>query len=522
MNHELKMLYADSQKLHVLTPAFFFSGKGSVLHKTTEGMYRSLSYQLIASNEILSELFLQIWEKNNPYSSVAEISSDGFHWHVNELQMFLEAAIRNKLTPLVFLIDALDECRDSNETDVISSEARDIVYFFDGLMTTAQECGAIIDVCISCRSWFKMDTKNKGYEIIVDQCNQKDLQTYAERRLSVRHYLDMRDMSKLANDIVGMSSGIFLWVKLVIDMLLHDLDTGKTLSNIRLRLSSLPRELEHIFRELLVATERSEAECRLATKIFQWVIFSNKNLRLREWHHILPMIQEHPPRSLAKWRPSCTSDEQLIRRIQAATMGLIDVSGVDEDDYSRMDGVDEVQPHGNRGIFDNLSVGGGAGSLDLELGETRTVQVIHDSVRTFFLRDAFAIMGKKYSLEEAIGQSHLMIIDTCLNFLNIAELDSLVVAKEHSKTKVEKSFKNDTQIQIGARAPRNVLFTSHEDSVPLSTASNSTGELRISLVREPALSISQCILTLAIRIISLSKLVVWSHSISVSSKAPMG
>lgn len=278
MNQELKMLYADSQKLHVLVPTFFFTGKESVLHKTAEGMYRSLTYQLIASNEMLSEFFLQLWEHNNPCSNVAEISSDGFHWHVNELQMFLETAVKRRMTPpLLFIIDALDECQDSNDTDVVSSEAREIVYFFDGLLTAAEESGMVIDVCISCRSWFKMDTKNKEYEIVVDQCNQKDLQTYAEHRFSVRHHLDMKELSKLVDEVVGLSSGIFLWMKLVIDMLLHDLDTGKTLSDVRSRLSSLPRELEHIFRELLLSKEISEAERQLSIKTFQWVIFSNKS-----------------------------------------------------------------------------------------------------------------------------------------------------------------------------------------------------------------------------------------------------
>lgn len=174
------------------------------------------------------------------------------------------------------------------------------------------------------------------------------------------------------------------------------------------------------------------------------------------------MIHDYPALSLSEWRSSCNSDEQLIRRIQALTMGLIDVSGVNDDYCSRMNGVDEQPSREDREIFDDMSVVGGAGSLDLELGETRTIQVIHESVRTFFLRDCFATLGKKLSLAEVIGESHLMIIETCLKFLNIAELDSLVKAKERSGRKVEMPFIKDTEVQFGARTP---LENSFKDSV---------------------------------------------------------
>lgn len=452
LNYELKKLYTDSQRQHELTPAFFFGGKENPFHRTAIGMYLSLVYQLVATDSALLDLLLQVWEDNNPDPYIEEEGATEFHWHVNVLKSFLEAAFEKRIVPpTAIFIDALDECENMVQTDIMSSEAREIVYFLDDLMSTAQTNDMILDVCVSSRSWFTMYTKNKCYEIIVDQCNQADLRSYTEFRFSARKNAIAEGLSNLTNDIVRLSAGIFLWVKLVVDMLLHDIDTGKPLSQLRVRLWSLPKGLESIFRELLVGSNMSEVDRQLTIKIFQWVIFSTKNLRLREWHHILPMIQDPPPRSLNEWSLSCEQDEQLIRRIRTLTMGLVDVSG-STIDYSMRDGpFDRSALHENVGQ-DEGSIEVGAGSLDPDTGETRTVQVIHESVRTFFLRDCFATLRKKRTLSEAIGESHLVIMETCLKFFKVAELDSLVETRERHRLKVKKISKS-------AHEPQNIPRT---------------------------------------------------------------
>ncbi|SPJ81814.1 uncharacterized protein FTOL_09219 [Fusarium torulosum] len=78
-----------------------------------------------------------------------------------------------------------------------------------------------------------------------------------------------------------------------------------------------------------------------------------------------------------------------------------------------------------------MSVDAGAGSLNLEAGDSRVVQVIHESVRDFFLKgNGFSVLDPSLSIHP-VGKGHLSIMATCLDYVNIEELDALVGARQH-------------------------------------------------------------------------------------------
>jgi len=97
-------------------------------------------------------------------------------------------------------------------------------------------------------------------------------------------------------------------------------------------------------------------------------------------------------------------------------MGLVEVTQVVELEESNSD---------------DHSVGAGAGSLDAEAGESRIVQVIHESVREFFLHnDGFELLGLSFS---PIVDGYLSILNTCLDYIAVCELDDLVLARERTR-----------------------------------------------------------------------------------------
>ncbi|KAH6652643.1 hypothetical protein BKA67DRAFT_536374 [Truncatella angustata] len=76
-----------------------------------------------------------------------------------------------------------------------------------------------------------------------------------------------------------------------------------------------------------------------------------------------------------------------------------------------------------------MSVHAGAESLDLEHGGTRLVQVIHESVRDFFLHyNGFMMLDPEggLSASHTVADGHLSIITTCLDYINIRDMDALV------------------------------------------------------------------------------------------------
>ncbi|CEI67903.1 hypothetical protein FVEN_g7817 [Fusarium venenatum] len=74
------------------------------------------------------------------------------------------------------------------------------------------------------------------------------------------------------------------------------------------------------------------------------------------------------------------------------------------------------------------SIHAGAGSLDHGQGSARVVQVIHESVRWFFIGSGgFALLDT--TLTDYLASCHLAIAATCLDYIHIPELDDLVTAR---------------------------------------------------------------------------------------------
>ena len=251
----------------------------------------------------------------------------------------------------------------------------------------------------------------------MDQCNGKDLEAYVERRFKMHGIHEDEELLALGDQIVCKSSGIFLWAKLVLDMLLSDFGGGKTLGYMRERLNTLPRDLEAIYRDMLSAPGMSDEERWTAVRFFQWVVFSARPFRLRECYAILGLIQRDPLRSL-KWWTSSTNypggEEQLENWIRRVSRGLVEVSRNSDLD-----------------ALDNDSIILGPGSLCSDFGETRTVQVIHSSVITFPLQHGFeALIPGHFEAEETIVEGHYTILKGCFDYMKIKELDRLVHARQ--------------------------------------------------------------------------------------------
>ncbi|KAJ4210700.1 hypothetical protein NW759_013241 [Fusarium solani] len=179
----------------------------------------------------------------------------------------------------------------------------------------------------------------------------------------------------------------------------------------------MPWELEHLF-TMMVASISPESQI-VALRVFQWALMSTAPLRLHQWHHVLAFIKEPVPESLKEWRRSVNyteSDNQLEREIKALSGGLLEVSASRSDEAP-------LEDEGN------LSIRAGAGSLDLEQGETRIVQVIHQSVREFFLEGGGFRLLDASAARNPVGSCHVTIAITCFNYISISELDKLIDAR---------------------------------------------------------------------------------------------
>ncbi|PTB69295.1 hypothetical protein BBK36DRAFT_1110520, partial [Trichoderma citrinoviride] len=387
------------------TAAYFFNANGDELEHSTLGLFRSLLYQILSRDEQSLQRFRTFADDTWEFGR-----RDGPHrtsWRDDDLQYFFQSLVDSETKKTFIFIDALDECDECS--------IRSLAYLWRSTTIYAYEAGFDLNVCVSSRH-FPTITVTDCAEVIVDQHNSDDITKYVDQKLNVCMSTQRLQWETLRRTILDKAAGVFLWTVLVVEDVLKNWDNGSELPSLTMQVKNVPEKLETLFSNMLSGLE-PEAK-QLTVRFFQWAILATKPLRLHEWHHIMAFIRQPASESLTEWRRQSAhfteSDEQLEKQIRSLSRGLVEVKKVWEVDTQEM----EV-----------ISTHGRAGSLDFEQGDTRLVQVIHETVRDFFAKGrGFAILDP-HLRQNPIGNGHLSIMTTCLDYIHIKELDALVEAR---------------------------------------------------------------------------------------------
>lgn len=405
----------DGSECHVAS--FFFNAKGDDLEHSQIGMLRSILHQICSRDPDLLRALLGMVQDRR-----ALRGEDMAPWDEEELRAFFKPQTIGHKKRIIVFIDAIDECD--------SESMRDVVHFWREITETAQHAGAQLSVCLSSRHYPAI-TVNNCPEIIMENHNHPDIVDFVGRRLDLGMSGRPEDRKAIQQKMLEKSGGVFLWVSLVLKDILRKKDEGWGMKALLKDLNSVPRELEDLFHQLLTAGPSS----KMIARMFQWALLPAKPLRLHEWHHILAFIGEHRPSSLRQWRQSDAhtgTDEELEKRITHLSRGLLDFNIRSSDDNS------------HESAEESMSDRAGAGSLDLDTGETRVVQVIHESLRQYFMEGpGFAVLNSA-SGEHSLGHAHLSMMNVCLDYILIAELDALVKARERAQVRTR-----DRYVQAG-------------------------------------------------------------------------
>ncbi|KAK4216771.1 hypothetical protein QBC37DRAFT_480297 [Rhypophila decipiens] len=375
---------------------FFFNGRGDHLERSPVGLLRLLLYQLLAKDRWNLHRF------HEAFASKARDDSDIFSEQILSASL-VSMFTRPSAKRTIIYIDALDECE--------SHCIQDLLLLLRKITISASQAGARLSVCFSSRQ-FPFPRVSDCPQIIIQHHNRRDIATYLDGRLCV---MDEPLWRALRKKIITKSAGIFFWVALVTDEILRKWEEGYGLRALLAVLDSLPQELEDMFSALLLSLNSDSRQ--LSCRLFQWAVQATKPLRLHEWQHIYGFIQEPTPLSLREWRSSDKFSETpstLERVIGNISRGLIGVRTRVEEPRDQ--------------DFESMSMHATAGSL-LEYGENRVVEVIHESVRQYFLQgNGFRILDPSL-IRNPIGDGHRFIMATCLHYINITELDHLSNAR---------------------------------------------------------------------------------------------
>lgn len=290
-------------------------------------------------------------------------------WELGELKTFLLSEHKKcQSQPTVLLIDALDECKES--------EVREVVNFLEDLSKNAVGSQSGLRICLSSRHYPTIGMKKKLELILENQGeHNQDIVKYVMSKLRVtdRH---------IEKEILQKAQHIFLWVVLVVEMLNIAYDEGQ-IRALQKKLREIPNDLDEIFWNLL---QKNNPSKQATVLILQWVLFAFRRLTPEELYFAVLAGTESG--ELTAWDRQIINDATIQRYITTTSKGLVEV---------------------RKGGLKN------------------TVQFIHESVKDFLLRNR-RLQRLDPELEpHAIGVSHGRLACACMSYIIQEELNPIVV-----------------------------------------------------------------------------------------------
>lgn len=238
--------------------AFYFNARGAPLERTPLGLFRSILHQIISQDRGIRMEFLKLYSDRQKTT----FNHDEWSWNRMELENFLKVVFE-KLQPrrTFIFIDALDEC------DVDS--VREIVHFLAAAGASAFRRSLDLRICLSSRHYPTISIQNCP-EIMVEGANTTDIGTYIREKFKFIPESEQDAMAAIEAKLIENAAGVFLWIVLVVDLLLQDVDAGQPVQVITERLKRVPRRMEDLYAELCASLKPEEVVFSL--RLFQWVL----------------------------------------------------------------------------------------------------------------------------------------------------------------------------------------------------------------------------------------------------------
>jgi ankyrin repeat protein len=341
-------LNTKSNSSHI-TLSFFFHAQGTVEEKSVTGLYRSLLHQLFEKAVRLRDSLDWI-----TVDGARTIQRNG--WGEEALKRTLTYAIQKlESQSLTIFVDALDECD--------KDQAVGMICFFEDLCDHAREAQVRLQICLSSRHYPNIVIK-KGVEVTLEDeiGHTKDIKQYIKSKLRLEK---SKHAEPLRSEILEKSSGIFLWVVLVLDILNSEYPNNSiSIKKIRERLKEIPPKLNDLFNMILMRDGENLERLQLCLKC---ILFTIRPLKPQELYFAIQLGLDKECSS--HWDQEDVEIDQINTFVRISSKGLAEVTR----------------------------------------NKASEVQFIHKSVRDFLLG--------KYE-DNFVGQGHEILRNCCLAQLN--------------------------------------------------------------------------------------------------------
>ena len=292
-----------------ITLSFFFLARGEIEEKSTTGLYRSLLHQLFEKAAHLREGLE--WMTADGARS---IQKNGWN----------EAALKQTLThtipklrdqTLTIFVDALDECD--------QSQVAGMVCFFEELCDHAREVQVQLQICFSSRHYPTVIIE-KGVEVVLEDevGHIEDIEHYIKSKLRLGKAGKAKHAESLRSELRDKSSGIFLWVVLVLDILNAEYpNSSVSIKAIRSRLEEIPPGLNELFEMILARDGKNLEQLHVCLK---WVLFATRSLKPQEFYFAVQLGLDRE--SSTYWDQEDVELDHMKMFVRTSTKGLAEVT----------------------------------------------------------------------------------------------------------------------------------------------------------------------------------------------------
>ena len=272
----LSRSYAKWPNNLVLASFFFYDQGKSMLQMSREGLLRTLLHQVLSNGRKLwpyvfdakCQSIVKSYDGDRS-KKVKEILKENFStspvdWSWTDLNVAwrIFASQKPQNLKVFLLVDGLDEFRLSNkfddyieyEDDENSAQIRrniaahkDIAKFFLDLSTCLG-----FKLCLSSRPLQVFEDAFSKFPCFkLQDLTLNDIRQYVDDRLRIHPRIALLSgvdreswqVEEIANEISSNASGVFLWVKLVVNIALDSLDAGDSIQQLKEKIHKIPRSL---------------------------------------------------------------------------------------------------------------------------------------------------------------------------------------------------------------------------------------------------------------------------------------
>lgn len=264
--------------------------------------------------------------------------------------------------PVICFIDALDECDER--------EVREMVPYFEYLGELCASMGVQLQVFFSSRHYPHITLKS-GLILVLEgqEGYEDDIRNYLSTELRIG---DSELAEEIRAEVQEKSSGVFMWVILVVRILNKEYDDGN-MHNLRRKLDDIPGELHELFRDILTRDHLHRDRLLLC---IQWVLFAKKPLRPDELYFAI--LSGCQPDILDNWTAEKATKSVMEKFLLSSSKGLVEITK----------------------------------------SSTPTVKYIHESVRDFLLKEDGLrdILLDVNVYPNFPARSHIRLVECCVRY----------------------------------------------------------------------------------------------------------